>query len=254
MEAAPRVGNRYYQEFGPANDVLDTGVGVATANQIRVPAGRFRNVFVTSETSAIEPLDLANKFYAPGVGTLLEVDHDPETNAVIETDRLVSVTLNGKPVSQVVSPTGFRGANAAFGRTVGPVRVGGAAAVTTGGALAVNQAVFNGAVNITSGAEDVIIDSDLNGAATIASPDSAALRGVFADGTVRVNGPSDLFVFQSQVPRLEANFGKIANTLIVQDSIIGTLVADGGRGQDTFVDRGGNIIDQLTLANFEQTV
>jgi hypothetical protein len=254
MEAAPRAGNRYYQEFGPVNNVLDTGVGLATTNQIRVPAGRFRNVFVTSETSAIEPLDLASKYYAPGVGTILEIAFDPETNAVVETDRLVSVTLNGKAVSQVVSSTGFRGANAAFARTVGPVRVGGAAAVNTGGAFAANQAVFNGAVDITSGAEDVIMDSDLNGAATIASPDSAALRGVFADGTVRVNGPSDLFVFRSQVPRLEANFGRIANTLIVQDSIIGTLNADGGRGQDTFQDRGGNIIDQLNLTNFEQTV
>jgi hypothetical protein len=252
MEAAPRVGTRYYQEFAPANDVLDTGVGLSTTGQVRVPAGRFRNLFRTEETTVIEPFALANKLYAPGVGTVMEFEYDLENNAVLETVRLDSVTLNGKPVGQVVSPTGFRGANAKFSRTIGAARVGGTADVTTAGPFVANRAVFNGNVGVNSDAETVFIDSELNKGATINSADQVALRGVFADGTVRVSGRGDLFLFNSQIQRLNGFFGSNDNDLTVQDSIIGVLDADGGGGHNTFHDRGGNVIDELKLKNFER--
>ncbi len=253
MEAAPRVGTRYYQEFAPANDVLDTGVGLSTNGRIRVPAGRFQNLFRTEETTVIEPFALANKLYAPGVGTVMEFEYDPENNAVLETVQLESVKLNGKTVSQVVSPAGFVGKNSGFSRFIGGGQINGQADITTKGPFVANRAIFNSQLNINSQAEAMIIDSQLNRNASISSSD-VALRGVFADGTVAVGGRSDVFVFDSQIQQLKARFGSNNNDLTVQNSIFGVLDADGGGGHDTFNDRGGNVFGNLALKNFELLV
>src|SRR5262249_22553215 len=50
MEAAPRIGHRYFQEFAPGN-VLDQGQGVSLHATAKVPAGTFNHAFKTLEES-----------------------------------------------------------------------------------------------------------------------------------------------------------------------------------------------------------
>ncbi len=71
MLADPDVGERYRQEYyaGEAEDmgqVLDLGASV------EVPYGSFDNVLVTKDWTPLERKVLENKYYAPGVGLVLE--------------------------------------------------------------------------------------------------------------------------------------------------------------------------------------
>lgn len=71
MEAGPRVGDEYRQEYykGEAEDmarVIELG---ATAE---VPAGSYEDVLVTTEWTPLEPSIEENKYFAPGVGLVLE--------------------------------------------------------------------------------------------------------------------------------------------------------------------------------------
>jgi hypothetical protein len=71
MPGAPEVGDAYRQEFYPdeAEDMmLITGKGRA----LRVPAGSYTGVLATDEWTPLEPDVVEAKFYAPGVGRLLE--------------------------------------------------------------------------------------------------------------------------------------------------------------------------------------
>lgn len=88
MFAAPIVGEVYRQEFflGEAEDVaaaLDLGASVT------VPYGSFGACLQTEEYTPIEPGHLEHKYYAPGVGLVLE--ENPETGARTE---LVSITTS----------------------------------------------------------------------------------------------------------------------------------------------------------------
>jgi hypothetical protein len=72
MEANPVVGHTYRQEFykGHAEDqyrVKDLNASVT------VPYGAFTDVLVTEEWTALEPDVLGQKFYAKGVGQILEL-------------------------------------------------------------------------------------------------------------------------------------------------------------------------------------
>jgi hypothetical protein len=73
MEAAPAIGDLYRQEFllTDAEDVA----GVLSLNaSASVPYGSFSNCLETEEYSPIEPGVVENKFYAAGIGVVLEVD------------------------------------------------------------------------------------------------------------------------------------------------------------------------------------
>lgn len=87
MKAAPAVGDVYRQELllGEAEDV---GRVVTLDADVDVPAGSFAGCLGTEDLTPLEPDALENKFYAPGVGLVLEVD--PETG---ERTELVEVTL-----------------------------------------------------------------------------------------------------------------------------------------------------------------
>jgi hypothetical protein len=78
----PRVGVRYWQEFlrGVAEDqgeLLDRGTRVG------VPAGHFRHARMTEDTSPLEPRVDEFKFYARGIGVVLELDASPEQGRVV---------------------------------------------------------------------------------------------------------------------------------------------------------------------------
>jgi len=73
MLAKPTVGKAYRQEFLP-NEAEDCAVVVSTGNTVNVPAGTFTNCIATEDFTAIEPGLRERKFYAPGVGLVLEVN------------------------------------------------------------------------------------------------------------------------------------------------------------------------------------
>ncbi len=81
MRAAPRGSDVYRQEF--ALEVAeDIGEIVALGQSVTVPFGSFANCLKTNDFSPIEPDVLENKYYAPGIGVVLEVD--PETGERLE--------------------------------------------------------------------------------------------------------------------------------------------------------------------------
>ena len=87
MQAAPEVGDFYRQEFllGDAEDVAQV---VSVTGTAVVPAATCSgDCVVTSDFTPLEPDVAERKFYAPGVGLILEVD--VETGDRVE---LVSVT------------------------------------------------------------------------------------------------------------------------------------------------------------------
>jgi hypothetical protein len=86
MEAHPSINDIYRQEFllGTAED---TGEVLSLTESVAVPAGTYNNCLVTNDVSALEPDALEHKFYARGVGVVLE--RDMQTGAEM---KLVQVT------------------------------------------------------------------------------------------------------------------------------------------------------------------
>ena len=88
MEANPKVGDVYRQEFslGVAEDAAEV---LATDAAASVPFGDFTGCLQTHDFTPLEPDGLEHKFYAPGVGLVLELH--PETG---ERNELVDVVHN----------------------------------------------------------------------------------------------------------------------------------------------------------------
>jgi hypothetical protein len=70
MEAHPKPGDRYRQEFYPGH-ALDQAKVIGTA-PVTVPSGSFRKALVTVERSALEPGVLEKKFNVRGIGVVAE--------------------------------------------------------------------------------------------------------------------------------------------------------------------------------------
>jgi hypothetical protein len=72
MEASPQVGDRYRQEYfeGEAEDMAKVIAVDATAT---VPAGSYTDVVKTKDFTPLEPKLREHKYYARGVGVVLEV-------------------------------------------------------------------------------------------------------------------------------------------------------------------------------------
>jgi hypothetical protein len=71
MLGGPRVGDAYRQEFykGEAEDVARV---IELHESVDVPYGSFDDVLVTEDRNQLEPKLLEHKFYARGVGVVLE--------------------------------------------------------------------------------------------------------------------------------------------------------------------------------------
>jgi hypothetical protein len=71
MLAQPAVGESYHQEFlkGEAEDI---GTVVALDGSVTVPYGSLDQILVTEDTTPLEPQILEHKFFAPGIGVVLE--------------------------------------------------------------------------------------------------------------------------------------------------------------------------------------
>jgi hypothetical protein len=72
MKAAPQVGDAYRQEFS-IGQVEDAAAILGLSEPVTVPFGSFDDCLMTGESTPIAPGVLDHKFYAPGVGFVLEV-------------------------------------------------------------------------------------------------------------------------------------------------------------------------------------
>ena len=77
----PRVGVTYWQEFYRGH-AEDQGTTLDLSTVVSVEAGRFRRVRMTEDTTPLEPATTEFKFYAPGIGSVLEIDASPEQGRV----------------------------------------------------------------------------------------------------------------------------------------------------------------------------
>jgi hypothetical protein len=75
MEAHPAIGDFYRQEFDLDN-AEDFAEVVGLTDSVTVPYGSFTNCLNTRETTPLEPDLHEHKFYAAGVGNVLETDED----------------------------------------------------------------------------------------------------------------------------------------------------------------------------------
>jgi hypothetical protein len=86
------VGFNYREEFAPDDEAVDQATIVANDLTIDTKVGHFTHVLKTRNFSDIEPGVLEQKFYAPGVGQILEEDVNPNDGTVINSFPLESVT------------------------------------------------------------------------------------------------------------------------------------------------------------------
>lgn len=73
MEASPKVGDLYRQEFsaGVAEDMAEV---LSLNESVTVPAGTYTNCIKTKDFSPIEPDAIEHKLYCPGVGNVKIID------------------------------------------------------------------------------------------------------------------------------------------------------------------------------------
>ena len=71
MLARPRVGDSYYQEYAPG-EALDQATVLRLDAERTVPFGTVDDLLVTRDFTELEPALVERKFYAPGVGVVLE--------------------------------------------------------------------------------------------------------------------------------------------------------------------------------------
>lgn len=69
----PKVGDKYYQEVAP-KVAMDRAEIVSLTETLKTPAGTFKNVLKTFETSAVETNAKDHKYYAKGIGLLKDGD------------------------------------------------------------------------------------------------------------------------------------------------------------------------------------
>jgi hypothetical protein len=72
MEADPQVADGYRQEFY-AGHAEDQAWILSLANSVTVPYGHLNQVLRTMEWTPLEPTVVDQKYYAPGLGIVLEV-------------------------------------------------------------------------------------------------------------------------------------------------------------------------------------
>lgn len=71
MKAAPQIGDSYRQEYyaGKAEDMAEV---ISLTESVTVPYGSFDGLLATREWNPLEPGEEENKYYAPGIGVVLE--------------------------------------------------------------------------------------------------------------------------------------------------------------------------------------
>ena len=73
MPGVPLLGARYQQELAPG-EAMDRAEITSLSDSLTTPAGRFRGVLRTVETTPLEPREREFKYYARGIGLLKDED------------------------------------------------------------------------------------------------------------------------------------------------------------------------------------
>jgi hypothetical protein len=73
MPASPVIDDVYRQEYF-INEAEDVAEVISLNETVVVPYGTFHNCLQTEDWTPIEPEALEYKYYAPGIGVVLEVD------------------------------------------------------------------------------------------------------------------------------------------------------------------------------------
>ncbi len=69
MPGKPEVGYKYYMELAP-RAAMDRAQIISLDDQLATPAGLYTQCLLTKEGSALNPLELEFKTYAPGIGLI----------------------------------------------------------------------------------------------------------------------------------------------------------------------------------------
>lgn len=72
MQAHPKVGSAYYQEFRPA-EAEDRAKILSLDSRVKVPSGLYNQVITTEDSDPLNPDKTDKKWYAPGVGVVHSV-------------------------------------------------------------------------------------------------------------------------------------------------------------------------------------
>lgn len=86
MKATPRPGDFYRQEY-LINEAEDVAMVLAVGETVHVRAGTFANCVKTEDWTPLEPGVREHKYYAPGIGVVLEVK--PGTNERTELIQII---------------------------------------------------------------------------------------------------------------------------------------------------------------------
>ena len=81
MPADPQHGQTYFQEFAP-DVATDQAMVLTTNDTVTVPAGTYTNVLRTKEWTPLENASVEHKYYAPGVGLIMEQDGSQQLQLV----------------------------------------------------------------------------------------------------------------------------------------------------------------------------
>jgi hypothetical protein len=82
MLAHPRVGRRYREEHYPGH-AMDGAKVLSRGEQVQVPFGHVRHVLLTKNFNPLEPKVLEYKWYARGVGPVLELGVSGSTDRAV---------------------------------------------------------------------------------------------------------------------------------------------------------------------------
>ncbi|MCF7958677.1 MAG: PEP-CTERM sorting domain-containing protein [Phycisphaerae bacterium] len=97
MKASPAIGDSYYQEYY-VGEAEDEALVTSLIESVSIDLGDFDNTRQIFETSILDPEALEFKYYAQGVGMVLEEGLDDQNN-VISSVELVSVEIVPEPMS-----------------------------------------------------------------------------------------------------------------------------------------------------------
>ena len=83
MLAHPTVGEQYHQEYRKG-EAEDMGKVIALGKSVRVPYGPLNDIVVTADTTPLEPDAYEEKYYAPGIGVVLETDDEDNRTELVD--------------------------------------------------------------------------------------------------------------------------------------------------------------------------
>ena len=85
MEAHPKVGDIYFEEFAPNDDAEDQAEVLSVNKGVKVPFGSFHGCLETKNFTVLEPDARERKVYCAGIGLMVSdaTKGDPKHEALV---------------------------------------------------------------------------------------------------------------------------------------------------------------------------